>query len=269
MRLSLLAPLTLATIVCARHRIDSRPLKKQALVRLDGCAWENDPVTCVRTGQRPRTFSSICFAIRAGFYLQDCTSSGGVATDVLRCSTVADLVCGPSNSPHANLCTAQINGFAERDCVKRTSIVHRITEEAEDPKDDNVFCFQIWIPVYCTLRGIQFSNLCEAGSDGYSPEDCTVPKDGSCPKTVSNPVTCLGNVTYSNVCLASEAGHTPSRDCVDSEARVYAKSAKCSRKARQPVQCGKKNQQYDNFCFARAAGFKRKKCKVVTSRHRA
>ena len=269
MKLPLLAPLTLAITVRARHRIDGSPLKKQTLLRLDGCAWENDPVTCIRPGQRPRTFSSICFASKTGFYLQDCSSSGSLASDVLRCSTVADLVCGTSRFPYANLCTAQINGFTEQDCVKRTDVVHRIAAEVEDPKDDIVFCSQVWIPVYCTLRGIEFSNLCEAGSDGHGPEECTIPKDGSCPTIISNPVVCRDNVTYSNVCLASEAGHTPSNDCVDSEARVFSNSAKCSRKANQPVQCGKTKLQYDNFCFARASGFKRKKCKVLTSRHRA
>jgi hypothetical protein len=230
----------------------------QPPIRTDGCPWENDPVICGTPNakdlarQRPRVYSSICFASRAGYELVDCKTydrkDKNVAsrTESLRCLKVAGVACGPSRHTFPNLCIAQVSGFRVEECGLSSAVSsavvnferHRGRRSLQQTDDDSssdggfVFCPMYYIPVYCTLQGTQFPTACEAGAAGYDPSrDCTVPdgEDGSAycstgtpNETSGAPIACNVDgtvVSYESICLASASGLTPSIDCYDNNVK--------------------------------------------------
>jgi hypothetical protein len=265
-----------------------------APIRTDGCPWENDPVECrsfpssssaSTDATASRIYSSICFASRQGYEIEHCRTyyhkrrpSDDASSPAerepepnLRCLSVTDVACKAGDSEpkkkFANLCLAQVSGYRATECAAAATQQRRLQWEEEE-----VFCPMWYRPVYCTLQGVHFSSDCEAGVAGYSLHDCTLPEgdDVACPTSgqgAVGPVSCNGT-TYSTLCLASAANHTPATDCslADNDATVETKSStttarKCTQSGK--VTCGKRGRAFDNMCLARKAGFTRKKCQSI------
>jgi hypothetical protein len=271
------------------------PSGPAAPIRTDGCPWENDPVECRSFppgATASRVYSSICFASRAGYEIEHCRTrrrtrrmSDDASTPAerepepepsLRCLSVTDVACKagdsePKKKKFANLCLAQVSGYRATDCAAVATEQRRLQWDEEE-----VFCPMWYRPVYCTLQGIHFSSDCEAGVAGHSLHDCTLPEgdDAACPPAgqgAVGPVRCNGT-TYSTLCLASAANHTPATDCslADNDATVETKSSsssstttarKCSKSGK--VACGRRGRAFDNMCLARKAGFPRKECQSI------
>lgn len=169
----------------------------------------------------------------------------------------------------------------------------------DDPESNWIYCPQVYMPVYCTLEGLKFSNLCEATAAGYTPDNCTVEwenpdldRGGMALQTQcsndtavlvlngTQPVLSCGSTSasYPSVCWASAAGRIPADECteVDNDTALDRFPSKCAFKAARPLRCGGNgtrseslvgpyhNRTFLNLCFARAMGFRRINCTRTT-----
>jgi hypothetical protein len=146
------------------------------------------------------------------------------------------------------------------------------------------FCVALYNPVTCLLSGVEFPSRCDAEMAGYDAGDCTAPKhpEMDCPSSNDKPVKCgEDNEIFPNICMASEDGYDPPKDCTSAASSAAAPlsgrpgntrnedtftvatvgTSRCITKKVKPVKCGPNlDVEFEKMCEARAAGYKRSEC---------
>jgi hypothetical protein len=100
-----------------------------------------------------------------------------------------------------------------------------------------------------------------------------------CPSSDAKPVSCgTDKEDFPNICLASEAGYDPSKDCENASANerpgnkrienpftvATVGESRCIGKKIKPWKCGPDlDVPFDNLCLARVAGYKKSMCVKV------
>jgi len=238
----------------------------------------DNPVTCKSpvTGEEC-TFDNRCFALHAGFRMQYCTSK---ALEAMCARDIEDWhECGLLKVKFKNPCLAIKAGFLLEKCERVKDICPRPDPTAICPVhivSADVICTSNDFPGKC-----KYQNSCWADAAGYDSKTqcepltptCPLPNEAiDCPRHV-DPVECrskafpFNTCTFDNECLAEAAGYDSGYECklLKDDPRVCSKVwkwqlNKCTSEEEAKLICGPNKCEYDNFCIAKAKGYKRFMC---------